>query len=95
MFERLLCFIRRRHEYRFRSENGLAFLMCEHCGFRSSGWETGPAPIPTPSAPSLRLLLGDPSEVTPNTPLVTPPADTSRGQRMADKSRDFRLLFDA
>lgn len=88
MLERLLCLVRRQHENRLRSEGGLAFLVCEYCGYRSAGWETGQPPTAKSRPDSLRLLFGDGDEGEW--------VDTSAiGAVSTHYSESFRLLFDA
>ena len=60
MFDRLVCLIRRQHDYRLSQGGGRVYLHCRQCGVRTPGWETSPRVrvIPTQPPPP-RLLLAD------------------------------------
>ena len=60
MFDRLVCLVRRQHDYRLSQGGGRVYLHCRRCGARTPGWETSPRVrvIPT-QPPPLRLLLAD------------------------------------
>ena len=93
MLERVLCLVRRRHENRLRSEGGWTFLVCEYCGHRSAGWETGAPPAARSRPDSLRLLFGDGDggdwvDASTLTPLTRVEAD------YREYPESFRLLFD-
>ena len=90
MFARLVCLVRREHDYRLREGDGRVYLHCRRCGVRTPGWETSPRVrvIPT-QPPPLRLLLED----------VAPPRPTGAPLRLllADNepevADDLRLLL--
>ena len=42
MFHRLVCLLRRQHDYALREGHGRVFLHCRRCGVRTPGWETSP-----------------------------------------------------
>ena len=60
MLDRLVCLVRRQHDYRLCEGGGRVYLHCRRCGVRTPGWETSPRVrvIPT-QPPPLRLLLAD------------------------------------
>ena len=60
MFDRLVCLVRRQHDYRLSEGGGRVYLHCRRCGVRTPGWETSPRVrvIPT-QPPPLRLQLAD------------------------------------
>jgi len=89
MLLRLICLIRRHHEYRIRDASGRAFLECNRCGHCSPGWEHGVRPRPT-GTPAFRVELGDASDLELARHLDLPPRQDVRPAPAAD----FRLLLD-
>jgi hypothetical protein len=60
MFDRLVCLVRRQHDYHLSEGGGRVYLHCRRCGVRTPGWETSPRVRVLPAqAPVLRLLLDD------------------------------------
>ena len=60
MLERLVCLVRRSHNYAVRRKDGQMYLLCRRCSVQTPGWDVGaqarykPA---QPAQPPLRLLL--------------------------------------
>ena len=95
MFERLVCLVRRQHDYRLREGGGCVYLHCRRCGVRTPGFEASPRVRVRPTQPPpLRLLLAD-VEQPPlaDVPLRLLLADTEP-QTVADLSPRL-LLSDA
>ena len=66
MLLRLICFIRRRHNYRLRGRDGRMFMECGDCGYRSHGLEMGPKARPlAQQSTKLRLWLDDAVSLPP------------------------------
>ena len=42
MLHRLICLLRRQHDYSLKEGHGHVFLFCRRCGVRTPGWETSP-----------------------------------------------------
>ena len=98
MLGRLVCLVRRQHDYRLREGGGRVYLHCRRCGVRTPGWETSPRVrvIPT-QPPPLRQQLAD-VEPRPSTDasLRLLLADTDNLDAGASRSGSLRIgLADA
>ena len=91
MFDRLVCLVRRQHDYRLREGGGRVYLHCRRCGVRTRGWETSTRVrvIPT-QPPPLRLLLADEPPPIADVPLRLLLAD-AEPRTSADFSPRLRL----
>lgn len=98
MLARLVCFVRRQHDYRLSQGEGRLYLSCHRCGSRTPGWETHSRPRVTPSRPEpLRLLLAGPelSEESDTRPINVLPSDSKPTLVVAlGSSGPFRLSLE-
>jgi hypothetical protein len=98
MLARLVCFVRRQHDYRLSQGGGRLYLSCYRCGSRTPGWETHSRPRVNPSrSEPLRLLLED-SELngeSDTTPTNARPSDFKPTLPVAlGASTSFRLSLE-
>ena len=98
MLARLVCFVRRQHDYRLSQGGGRLYLSCHRCGSRTPGWETHSRPRVTTSRPEpLRLLLADSDLNDESTPTPTSPLPRDANESLSvtlGASGPFRLSLE-
>ena len=71
MFKRLTCFMSGGHQAEISRQGGTMFLVCDHCGWRSSGIE-----LQQSRGAQARILAGNRQRVEVRMPLFNRPADS-------------------
>lgn len=78
MLHRLVCLLRRQHDYALREGHGRIFLHCRRCGVRTSGWETSSRLRVVEPAPERQDSLDDfAAAVSPSDELIERPGALS------------------
>ena len=89
MLDRLVCLLRRQHDYALREGGGRVYLLCRRCGVRTPGWETSPRIRAIPTGPPPLQILLDKADAGPDG--VLPLDETDEQTRTYS---DLRIVFD-